>query len=106
MTAKERTKMKTTEKFAIRGETTMERYTCKTFNSVIADSMTAAAELFAGRAARREFGKSGYARTCNMGAYSQDGTLAEFSAFIGYTPKGEPHTTQGHNYNFTVQTAG
>jgi len=81
----------------------MTKYTCNGFQSVTAETMSEAANIFANRAARRKYGKSGYARTCNLGAYAQDGSLAEFSAFIGYTT-GRNETT-GHNINFTVYRA-
>jgi len=62
--------------------------------------MRDAAEMFANRAARRAYGRRGYARTCTEGAHSQDYTLAEYSAFIGYTTG--PNETTGHNVQFTV----
>ena len=81
----------------------MNKYTSNGFKSVKAESMTEAANIFANRAARRKYGKSGYSRTCTMGSYAQDGSLAEFSAFIGYTT-GQNETT-GNNINFTVYRA-
>jgi hypothetical protein len=62
--------------------------------------MSSAAEVFANRAAREKFGRSGYCRTCALQSWSQDNTLGEFSAFIGYST-GRDETT-GHNVNFTV----
>jgi hypothetical protein len=50
--------------------------------------------------ARKTYGAKGDARTVQQGSYSQDGSLAEYSAFIGLTRKNE---TSGHNVNFTVQ---
>jgi hypothetical protein len=76
------------------------KFTCNGFQSVTAENMSEAANIFANRAARRKYGKSGYARTCVQGSYAQDGRLAEYSAFIGYTT-GRNETT-GHNINFTV----
>lgn len=58
-----------------------------------------AAEIFAMRKARAQYGTRGTVRTCNLGSYAEDGSLAEFSAFIG-TNKG--NETTGHNVNFTV----
>lgn len=82
-------------------ETTMSKFTCNGFKSVTGDiSISEAAEIFANRAARRKYGKSGYARTCTMGSRSEDESTAEFSAFIGYRT-GQSETT-GHNINFTV----
>lgn len=79
----------------------MNTYTSNGFKSVKSESIKEAAGIFANRAARRKYGKRGYARTCTMGSYSQDGSLAEFSAFIGYT-SGQNETT-GNNINFTVR---
>ena len=62
--------------------------------------MREAAAIFAARMARKFYGSKGYCRSCVMGSYSQDGSLAEFSAFIGYTT-GRNETT-GHNVSFTV----
>lgn len=78
----------------------MKKYTCNGFRPALADSMREAAEIFANRAARKSYGGTGYCRTCNQYAYAQDGSLAEFSAFIGYTT-GRNETT-GKNINFTV----
>jgi hypothetical protein len=81
----------------------MKKYTCNGFKSVTTETMSEAANIFANRAARQKYGKSGYARTCTQGAYAQDGRLAEYSAFIGYgTGRNE---TAGHNINFTVHRA-
>lgn len=62
--------------------------------------MAEAAQIFANRAARRYYGRRAYARTCNCTAWSQDNTLREFSAFIGYST-GQNETT-GSNVTFTV----
>ncbi len=78
------------------------KYTCNGFQSVTAATMNEAAEIFANRAARRKYGRGAYARTCHPQSHSQDMSLAEFSAFIGYTT-GHNETT-GNNINFTVQT--
>jgi hypothetical protein len=81
----------------------MSKYISNGFRAVDAENITAAAEIFATRAARREFGKRGHARTCTMGSHSADGRLAEFSAFIGRTA-GRNETT-GHNIHLTVRRA-
>ncbi len=82
----------------------MSKFTCNGFKSVSGGiSISEAAEIFANRAARREFGKSGYARTCTMGSRTQDESVAEFQAFVGYST-GRNETT-GHNINFTVVRA-
>ena len=78
----------------------MNTFTCSGFQSVKAETVTAAAEIFANRAAKRKYGRSGYCRTCTMGSYAENGNLAEFSAFIGY--KTGPSETSGNNISFTV----
>ena len=70
------------------------KFTCNGFRAVHAIGMGEAADIFAARMARRAYGRGGYARTCNQTAYSEDGSLAEFSAFVGYST--------GRNVNFTV----
>ena len=77
-------------------------YISNGFRSVQAETMKEAAAIFAKRAARKTYGSRGDVRTCNVGSYSQDGTLAEFSAFVGLTRGNE---TTGHNIQFTVRTA-
>jgi hypothetical protein len=83
---------------------TTTKYTCRGFRPVSAESLREAAEIFAAREARRQFGRSGYARTCTMGSYTQDGATAEFTAFIGV--RTGRHETTGHNYSFTVHRIG
>jgi len=78
----------------------MNTYRSPGFRNVTASSMSEAAEIFAARAARSAYGRNGYARTCTLGSWSQDGSLGEYSAFIGYS-SGRNETT-GHNTNFTV----
>lgn len=72
--------------------------------SIVADdeieNMKDAAEVFAGRKARAAFGRKGYARTCNLESWSQDGAFGEFNAFIGY--RTGQHETTGYNVRFTV----
>ena len=79
------------------------KYTCNGFRPVEAESIREAASIFANRAARRAFGRSGYARTCQIQAHARDMSFAEFSAFIGYTT-GRNETT-GHNVQFTVSAS-
>jgi hypothetical protein len=78
----------------------MNKYECSGYNAVQARSMKEAAETFAARAARREFGKAGYCRICRMDSWSEDGTRATFDCFIGYST-GQGQTT-GHNIWLTV----
>lgn len=77
----------------------MTKFTTNGCKAVNAETIKEAALIFAQRMARREFGRKGDARTCTMGAYAQDGSLAEFTAFIG-TTKG--NSTSGRNVHFTV----
>lgn len=62
--------------------------------------MHEAAQMFADRLARKEFGKRGYARTCTQNSYAQNGSFAEYNAFIGY--RTGQHETTGRNVMFTV----
>jgi hypothetical protein len=80
----------------------MKTYSTHGRKSVQSESIKAAAEIFAARIARNEFGKRGDCRTCKMDSYSQDGTSADFSAFIGITRGNE---TTGRNINFSVLAA-
>jgi hypothetical protein len=64
------------------------KYISLGFKSVEACSNCAAAEIFAERAARKQYGRSGYCKTCKQVASSRDGTFAEYVALIGYTPRG------------------
>jgi len=81
----------------------MNKYTCNGFKSVKVETMNEAAEIFANRAAKRKYGRSAYCRTCTMGSYAENGSLAEYSAFIGYTTG--QNETSGNNINFTVYRA-
>ena len=56
----------------------MSKYITNGRRSVVAESMTEAASIFANRAARDKFGRSGYSRTCHISSWSQDYTLGEF----------------------------
>jgi hypothetical protein len=83
-------------------ERTAIKYTSPGFRSVDACSISAAAVIFAERAARKHYGTSGYCRTCRQVACSTDGTFAEYSAFIGHAPRGPRNQTVGHNQSFVV----
>jgi hypothetical protein len=82
----------------------MKKYTTSGCQAVKAESMSEAAEIFAGRIARKKYGKTGYSRTCNLESWSEDQTLGEYNAFIGYTPAGKHNqgTTVGGNIRFSV----
>ena len=81
----------------------MNKYLCSGYRPVMAESMNEAAEIFAGRMARALYGRKGYARTCTKNSWSQDGTLGEYNAFIGYST-GQNETT-GSNTYFSVRAA-
>jgi hypothetical protein len=81
----------------------MNTYKSNGHRDVTAESMKEAAQIFADRKARKAYGKGGYARTCTLGSWSQDNSLGEFSAFIGYST-GRNETTGGNAY-FTVYSA-
>jgi hypothetical protein len=87
------------DKFGIQPER-CALFGCSGFRSVRAEGIEEAAEIFAVRAARREYGRRGYCRTFLVGSYSRDYSLIECSAFIGY-PTGLNETT-GHNIYLTV----
>lgn len=78
----------------------MKKYLCNGFRSAYADTIREAAEIFAGRAARKAYGSRAYVRTCNLQSWSNDGSAVEFEAFIGY--RSGPQETTGRNFRFTV----
>ena len=81
----------------------MSKYISNGFRATEAADMGEAAQIFASRAARRQYGRTGYALRPTMQSYAQGIDLAEFSAFIGYsTGRNE---TSGDNFNFTVRRA-
>ena len=86
----------------------MRKYTTAGFRAVTAENMNEAAKHFADRLARKTYRKSGYCRTLNLESWSQDQTLGEYSAFIGYTPAGKHNrgTTMGGSIRFSVYRVG
>lgn len=78
----------------------MNSYRSPGFRNVLAENMNIAAEIFANRAARKRYGRRGYSRTCTIQSWSQDNTLGEYQAFIGY--RTAPQETTGSNVHFTV----
>jgi hypothetical protein len=77
---------------------------CNGHRSVRAAGIREAAKVFSLREARRAFGKRGLVRMLYVDCCTEDGSLAEFEAFIGY-PSGRNETT-GHNIRFTVTKGG
>jgi len=105
-----RSKLKTnpknkTKKPNTRKTKTMKKYTTTGCRAVSAESMSEAAEIFAARIARKKYGKSGYCRICNLESWSQDRSLGEYNAFIGYTPAHNQGQTVGNNTRFSVRLA-
>jgi len=78
----------------------MSKYMSNGFRATEAEDMGEAAQIFASRAARRKYGRTGYALRPTMQGHAQDMSFAEFSAFIGYST-GRNETT-GNNIAFTV----
>lgn len=57
-----------------------------------------AARVFAGRQARREYGRTGHVRTLRADSWTRDGSSATFEAFIGRPGSGiDRNTTVGRN---------
>ena len=71
------------------------------FRPVTADDERAAAETFASRQARREYGKSGYVYLLRLDSWSENGSCTTYDAFIGHKAQGE-NATVGHNISITV----
>lgn len=82
----------------------MKLYHCNGHRSVRAPGIRDAAKVFAAREARRAFGRRGLVRILYVDCCVEDGTLAEFEAFIGYA-SGFNETT-GRNVRFTVRDGG
>lgn len=82
----------------------MTLFHCNGFRSVRAAGIRDAAKVFAAREARRAFGRRGLVRILYVDCCVEDGSLAEFEAFIGY-PSGHNQTT-GRNVRFTVRDGG
>lgn len=75
--------------------------TCENHRPVITtDDLREAAEIIANRKARALYGKTGYARTCTLESWSEDGKIGEFNAFIGY--RTGLNQTTGRNVRFTL----
>ncbi|MFZ0712492.1 MAG: hypothetical protein WAM53_20805 [Terrimicrobiaceae bacterium] len=80
------------------------KYISQGFRSVQACSIRAAVVIFAERAARKRYGKSGYCQTFTQLTCSPDGTFAQYSVFIGYSPRGRRDKV-GHSQTFQVYAA-
>jgi hypothetical protein len=82
----------------------MAKYACEDYRNVEADTGMEAARIFAHRAARRAFGRKGYARTVREDAWAMDGSSVTVEAFIGYDVGGG--TTSGRGERLTIRRVG
>jgi len=73
----------------------MNTYTSAGFRFVKAADIREAAELFAARAARRKYGRRGCVAAFRIGSHTEDMSLVEAEAFIGYRT-GLNQTTGGN----------
>lgn len=80
----------------------MRRFTCEGFRAVEAYGPEEAAEIFAERQARRDYGRAGYCRLVRLDCWAESGRYHNYECFIGTTVKGEPNTTAGRNIWLTV----
>jgi hypothetical protein len=76
------------------------------FRAVRAKNASEAAEIFAGRQARREYGRGGHCRTLRLDCWTENGKSHTFEAFIGKPVPGERATTTGHNVWLYVRRVG
>lgn len=74
------------------------------YRAVEAESATEAARIFAGRQARRDFGRRGYVRTLRLDCWTEDRRSHTFEAFIGYNV--ERDACAGRNVWIYVDQAG
>lgn len=73
----------------------MTRFTSPDHRAVMAGSAREAAQIFAGRQARRDYGKRGYCRNLRLDCWTENGRSHTFEAFVGYNV--EQGTCSGHN---------
>jgi len=80
------------------GETDqMPTFRSEGFRDVEAQSAQEAAEIFATRQARRDYGKNGHYRTMRLDSWTENGKSHTFEAFIGKPVPGDRFTTSGRN---------
>lgn len=82
----------------------LKKFICEGFRPVFAATPREAAEIFAGRLARRRFGKKGVVATLRADSWTEDGTSTTFEAFIARS-EGQGQCT-GKNEWFHVYTVG
>jgi hypothetical protein len=75
------------------------------FRDVQASSAQEAAQVFAARQARREYGRNGHCRTLRLDSWTESGITHTFEAFIGRPVPGE-RATRGRNVWVYVQRVG
>jgi hypothetical protein len=78
-------------------------YTSPGFRPCLAERHDEAAEIFALRAARKQYGRNAVVGALTAGSHSMDNTCAEYSAFIGYKTRGQ-NGICGHNIHLTIYT--
>lgn len=61
----------------------MTRYTCSGFHAVKTESATDAANIFAGRLARRMYGRQGVVGILRYDSGTRNGEMSVFETFIG-----------------------
>jgi hypothetical protein len=76
------------------------------FRDVQAESAREAAEIFAARQARRDYGRAGFCRTLRLDSWTENGNSHTFEAFIGKPVRGDRGTTSGHNVWMYVSRVG
>jgi len=77
----------------------MKRFATSGHRAVNADGIRSAAEMFADRKARRDFGSRGHVGAFRIDSERVDGKCVEVSALIGAR---SGNTTTGHNVIFSV----
>jgi hypothetical protein len=75
------------------------------FRDVQAESAREAAEIFATRQARRDYGRNGHCRTIRLDSWTEGGKSHMFEAFIGRPVRGE-NATSGRNVWVYVRRVG
>jgi hypothetical protein len=83
----------------------MPTFRSEGFRDVQAESAREAAEIFATRQARREYGRNGHFRTMRLDIWTENGRSHTFEAFIGKPVPGE-RATSGHNVWIYVDRVG
>jgi hypothetical protein len=83
----------------------MAKFACDGFRPVEAESAREAAEIFATRQARRDYGRKGHCRTIRLDSWTENGKSHTFEAFIGKPVPGDRSATSGRNVWVYVRAA-